>query len=337
MCVHVASGKPFCSRRCVCLCLPFLAVIFIVVLSIVILSSVPSLSSIEYHPSMTAWQNIIEIEFESGKSFWIAEANISVPGCDSSVIVVGGRPCDHLPRDNITSASPVRDQYYALTPVYFLEESVMYIFVEDNVRDENATIWILNMEDYLVSGKGIHINMMCDSSHDCSHANVSSCCYHANEYAGKTISHRILKRDFYFPVPKPPTHTFNVSYMALKYDIDATVLPVDTNIFHGTTKVISKWLDFSSVKCILLNSSCSADHHLYNVTVSNVSRRLDILFIPGVVFVVILLVMILLTLLLLKCTSLKSKWHHKRLTGPEPTPSTALIEPHSYKNVNINN
>ena len=211
----------------------------------------------------------------------------------------------------------------------------------NRVVGPNASIWILNNKDYLESRNGAVIKQDCDSLHECPHhaATGESCCYHTQEYAGGNISHQIMKSDFYFAIPHPFTHTFNVSYTAVAYDLDAIVHLPDTKVFPRNAK-ISDWFKFHSKKCILLNTtSCPVDISFSVITVSNVSKRMDILVLVLILVVIISVVVAGLVLLckltLLKGRGCRAKGYSASYGEMEPSDATALIESNSERLYNI--
>ena len=309
----------------------------IAILTIAVLLHAPRLSNIEYAPNTTASQNVIEIKFESEVAFWIAEANISVNGCDSNVIVVQRRPCSSLPTTDRRSTELTLDLLFYLTSVYFLENSSLNLSVidDDVSRNPNASIWMLNKRDYLKFRCDNNIKQDCNSTYECPGLAGESCCYHTNEHAGRNILHQIMKPGFYYAIPKPCTHTFFVSYTAVVYDLNATLRLPDADVFLGNAK-ISNWFDFHSAKCILLNSSCSARapggiSGFHSITLSNISKRFDILVLALLLVLlasIILIVLVVVGLILAyKLTSLKGKLLCRKRTLEELEPSTtALIE-----------
>ena len=307
--------------------------IFIATLTIIILLSVPRLSNIDYTPDVTASQNVIEVMFESEAAFWIAEASISVNGCDSNVIVVQGKTCSSLPTTERSGGG--YDILVPLSPVYFLEKSRMNL--SDIESDVNPNIWVLNKRDYLEIKNGVDTKEFetCDALHECPRHPGDSCCYHTQEYAGGSILHQITKSDFYFAIPWPSsgTHTFDVSYTAVVYDLDAIVHLPGTEVFPRSAK-ISDWFKFHSMKCILLNATCPVNtSRFFRIVVSIISRRMDILVLALILEFVVSIVGAGMVLLC-KLTLLKSRWCHAKRSSTtfeelEPSDATALIESNS--------
>ena len=200
---HVAPGKVLSSKnlkRCVCYCAPISTMVFVAILTIIIFLNVPHLSNTMYTPNITASENVIEVEFESEAAFWIAEANISVYDCNSSVIVVQEKTCSSLPTTERNGSA--RDIRMRQSPVYFLEGSHVNLSVITN-QNPNTSIWILNTKDYLGSKNGSSIKEECDPLHECDSPSrdSESCCYHIQDYAGGNILHRVTKSDFYLAIP----------------------------------------------------------------------------------------------------------------------------------------
>ena len=324
--------------------------ILIIILTVVILLSVPGVSDIAYTPNVTASKTVIEVKFESKAAFWIAEASISVNGCDSSVIVVQGRMCNSLPttKRNVEGY----DILVALSPIYFLENSRMNLSnVEFNSTNcHNTIIWILNEKDYLesknFSGNSINIKKECDIEHECPrrmHAG-ESCCYHIQDYAGGNILHQIAKSDFYFtmPWPKPSCHTFDVFYTAVVYDLNAIIHLPGAEVFPAKTAAkISDWLKFDSTKCILLNTTCPITFSGFSpITVSNVSKRKDVLVFVLTLEIVISIIVGAVLTLLCKLTLLKGRWTRAKRSSVtfeemEPSDTTPLTESNNSTQGNV--
>jgi hypothetical protein len=313
-------------------------VIFVALLTVIILLNVPHLSNIVYTPNVTASRNVIEVEFESEAAFWIAKASISVNGCDSSMIVIQEKACSSLP--TMERIGRGYDILVSLSPVYFLRGSYMNLSDIDNSSNPNTDIWILNTKDYLESKRGVNIKEECDALHECPSHDGESCCYHIQNYTGSYIPHQITKSDFYFaiPWPKPGFHTFYVSYRAGMYDLDAIIHLPGAKVFPSrATAKISDWFKFRSTKCILLNTTCPVGTSSFSpITVTNVSRRMDVL-----VLVLILEFMVLVVgaglALLCKLTLLKGRQCHAKRSSSktyeelDPTDATALMESTSYR------
>ena len=304
--------------------------------------SVPNLSNIAYTPNITASQNVIEITLEPKAAFWIAEASISVNNCDSKVIVVQGRSCSNLPTLNTTGGGV--DIRLHLMPIYYLEKSIIKILVIKKDVGPNASMWILNKKDYFESGHGGNIKQECDSFHECPRhaAEGESCCYHTQDYVGRNISHEIMKPGFYFALPHPFFYTANVSYTAVAYDLDAIIHLPDAKVFPRSAR-ISDWFKFHSTKCILFNTTFCPDEILFStITISNISKRKDVLVLAltGIVEIVVSIVIGTGLVVLCKLTLLRGRWCHAKRRSTtfdemEPSDATALIESTSEKIYNI--
>ena len=333
---HVAPGKVLSSKnlkRCICYCSPISTMVFVAILTIIIFLNVPHLSNIMYTPNITASENVIEVEFESEAAFWIAEANISVYGCNSSVIVVQEKMCSSLPTTERNGSA--HDIQMRQSPVYFLEGSHMNLSNINN-HNPNTSIWILNTKDYLGSKNGSRIDIKeeCDALHECPSHHGESCCYHIQDYAGGNVLHRVAKSDFYLAIPCPYRHTFDVFYSAVVYDLDAIIRLPRTKVFPSTAK-ISDWFKFQSTKCILLNTTCPSSTSGFSpIDLSNVSRRMDILVLALILEFVVSVVCTGLALLCRLMLSKGKRCRAKRSTATyeefEPSDATALIESTSY-------
>lgn len=308
--------------------------VFVAILTTIILWNVPHLSNIMYTPNITASHSVIEVEFDSEAAFWTAEANISVYGCNSSMIVVQGKTCSSLPTTERNDS--IRDTHMPQSPVYFLGGSYMNLSDIDN-SNTNIILWILSTKDYLGSKNGSSINKECDPLHECPSRDGESCCYHIQDYAGRNILHQITKSDFYFAIswPKPEFYTFDVFYTAVVYDLDVIIRLPGAKVFPSTAK-ISDWFDFQSTKCILLNTTCPSNISGFRpIALSNVSRRMDVLVLALILEFVVSVVGTGLALLC-KLTLLKgSRCRAKRSTTTykefEPSDVTALIESTSHR------
>ncbi len=309
--------------------------IFVAILTVIILWNVPRLSNIVYTPNITASRNVIQVEFESEAAFWIAKASISVNGCNGSVIVVQEKACSSVPTTE-TIDSVINTQ--ALTPVYFLGGSYMNLSDIDSNDSDNTDIWILNTKDFLKSKKSdeVHIKEKCDALHECPSRDGESCCYHIQNYTGGNILHPITKSDFYFAVSSPKSwfYTFDFFYSAVVYDLDAITHLPGAKVFPSRTITkISDWFEFSSTKCILLNTTCPVSFH--PIVVSNISRRMDVLVLILILEFIVLVVgtglALLCKLTLLKGRQCHAKRSRKTYEELEPSDATALIESTSHR------
>ena len=206
----------------------------------------------------------------------------------------------------------------------------------DVSHNPNTNIWILNKKDYLESKYGVDIKEECDALHECPRRAGESCCYYTQEYTGGSILHQITKSDFYFAIPWPNSsfHTFDVSYTAIVYDLDAIIRLPGAEVFPRSAK-ISDWFKFHSKKCILLNTTCPMypSCRFCPITVSNISKRMDILVLVLILEFVVLIVGVGLVLLC-KLTLLKGRQCHTKRSSAtfkelEPSDATALIESNS--------
>ena len=330
---HVVPQKVFSStnlgKRCICYCASISAIIIIIILTVIILQSSPCLSNIAYTPNVTASENVIEVKFESEAAFWITEASISVNGCNSSVIVVQGRTCNSLPttEKNITGI----DIIVAPSPIYYLENSRMNLSDVDGTNCKNTIICILNKKDHLESKNLSRIDKECPRDMHSSAAG-ESCCYDIQGYVGGNILYQITKSDFYFAMPWPNyCHTFCASYTAVVYDLNAITRLPGAAVFHDKTAAkISNWFKFDSTKCILLNTTCPS-YKFQVITVSNVSKRKDVLVLVLILEIVISIIVGAVLTLLCKLTLLKGRWTRAKRSSVtfeemEPSDTTPLTE-----------
>ena len=303
----------------------------IAILTVIFLLSLPRLSNIVYTPNVTASQNVIEVKFESDAAFWIAEASVSVNGCNSSVIVVQGKTCNELPTTEKFHTG--HDTKVASgSQIYFLENSYMNLSV---INRKNSVVWILNKKDFLESKSGANITEKCDTLHKCPRHDGESCCYRIQDYPEGKIQHQITKPDFYFAVPRPYYfyHTFDVSYSIVAYDPDAIVHLPGAEVFQKSAK-ISDWFQFDTTKCILLNTTCPITvSGFLPISVANVSKRKDVLVLVLMLEFIVSIVGAGITLLC-KLTLLKGKRCPAKRSSTTfeelgPTDATALIESNS--------
>ena len=255
--------------------------------AIVVLSQTPSVKTSSIATRSTRGSTTISLDFGISPK-WIDSFTLSMASCTGRVIVVQGSTCEQLPVT--TQFVPRNESILSMSINFYLLPGS---FLNITARPSAKEIFVIrSIETYLeYAHQGDTITLF-----KCGTPQKNTECFPIESSLQLPIF-KVTKADFYSVVSSTLPFQFDLSYLSVSYDMkkirenfNVKEHIVGFTELETVIKVSEFPLDLQD-KCVLLQADCSsAVSHAINY--QSISRRQDILLIPGVISITLSLLFV---------------------------------------------